>query len=132
MAHDAKCETRAIRSVRFSGPESLCLTHDCLAVYCELEATKTAKDGAYAERNKLVAFISKIYPASLERHDENDKTWENDWRWIVFIDSPCGQVSWHIHDSELPMFAHLPRGAGREWDGHTTEDKYARLSAYVE
>lgn len=85
-----------------------------------------AKDGAYAERNKLVAALSKLFPASLERHDGVE--WEDDWRWVVFIDLPTGQASWHIHDSELPQFAHLPRQAGRRWDGHTNEQKYARLA----
>ena len=62
---------------------------------------------------------------------------------IVFIDLPTGQVSWHIHDSEFPMFDHLqwhPRASternkwysGKKaapiWDGHTTEEKYERLA----
>ena len=93
-----------------------------------LQDAKGAKDGAYAERNKLVAALSKLFPASLERHPEEDTTWEDDWRWIVFIDLPTGQASWHLHDSELPQFSHLTRGAGRKWDGHTNAEKYDRLS----
>lgn len=96
------------------------------AKVAELEKVK---DGAYSERNQLVAALSKVFPASLERHPEDDKDWEDDWRWIVFIDLPAGQCSWHLHDSELPRFAHLKRGKGRAWDGHTTEEKYARLEA---
>lgn len=95
----------------------------------EVEAGRKAKDGAYSERNNLVAALSKLFPASLERHEESDKSWEDDWRWIVFINLPTGQVSWHIHDSELPGFNHLHRICGRVWDGHTTEEKYARLAA---
>jgi len=95
----------------------------------ENERLREQKDGAYAERNKLVAALSKLFPASLERHEESDKTWEDDWRWIVFINLPTGQVSWHIHDSELPLFDHLYRICGRVWDGHTTEEKYRRLAA---
>jgi hypothetical protein len=37
------------------------------------------------------------------------------------------QISWHIHKSELPMFKHLKRSKDK-WDGHTTEEKYKRLS----
>lgn len=85
------------------------------------------KNRAYSERDKLVAALSKLFPASLELHPENE-AWEDDWRWIVFIDLPTGQATWHIHDSELPMFDHLPRLAGRKWDGHTTEEKYQRLA----
>lgn len=85
------------------------------------------KNNAYAERNCLVAALSKLFPASLERHPENEP-YEDDWRWIVFIDLPTGQVCWHIHDSELPLFAHLQRNAGRKWDGHDREEKYRRVA----
>jgi hypothetical protein len=98
----------------------------------ELERAREAKDGAYSERNKLVSALSKLFPASLERHEDSDKTWEDDWRWIVFINLPTGQVTWHIHDSELPNFAHLFRICGRVWDGHTTEQKYERLAALTQ
>jgi hypothetical protein len=87
-----------------------------------------AKDAAYQERDRLVAALSKIFPAFLERHSEEDKTWDDDWRWIVFILLPSGQVSWHIHDSELGMFDHVPRLVGHKWDGHTTPEKYERLA----
>ena len=87
-----------------------------------------SKDGAYSERDQLVAALSKLFPAGLERHPDEDASWENDWRWIVFIDLPTGQASWHIHDSELSMFDHLPRFTGRTWDGHSTPEKYARLA----
>ena len=38
---------------------------------------------------------------------------------VVLIELPTGQVSWH-----LPQF-------DREWDGHTTEEKYERIHAFV-
>lgn len=98
-----------------------------LAARCEV--LERQKNGAYSERNQLVAALSKMFPASLERHPEEDKAWDDDWRWIVFIDLPTGQASWHIHDSELAMFDHLPRHIGRTWDGHTTDEKYARLAS---
>lgn len=94
----------------------------------ERDALKAAKDQAYAERNKLVAALSKFLPAWLERHPEHEE-WEDDWRWTVFIDGPTRQMTWHIHDSELPLFDHLPRSNSHRWDGHTTEEKYERLAA---
>lgn len=97
------------------------------AVEAENERLRAQKDGAYSERNKLVVAISKLFPASLERHPDEDKEWEDDWRWVVYIDLPAGQASWHLHDSEVPQFDHLPRKMGRAWDGHTTEEKYRRL-----
>lgn len=91
------------------------------------------KNGAYWERNQLVAALSKLLPAGLGKHDPNDKEWEDDWRNIVYIIGigphfELVQMSWHIHDSELPMFSHLKFDPDIKWDGHTTEEKYKRLA----
>lgn len=96
-------------------------------VHARLLDMETLKNNAYAERNQLVAALSKLFPASLERHPESEE-YDDDWRWIAFIDLPTGQVCWHIHDSELPLFAHLPKNAGRRWDGHDREEKYRRVA----
>lgn len=91
------------------------------------------KNQAYKERNALVALLSKMFPSALGKHDETDELWDDAWRNIVFIDLPDGQCSWHIHDTELPNFAHLipPPGVAFpiNWDGHTTEEKYERVAA---
>lgn len=39
---------------------------------------------------------------------------------VTYIELPTGQVSWH-----LPQHVN-------DWDGHTTEEKYARTDAYVD
>lgn len=92
-----------------------------------LEATKNQ---AYKERNVLVCLLSKIFPSWLGRHPAEDKDWEDDWRWIVFIMLPAGQCSWHIHDSEYQDYAHLAEDKKGKWDGHTTEEKYNRIERY--
>lgn len=89
---------------------------------------KESKDSAYRERNMLVCALTKLFPAYLARHDESDESWERDWMWIVYIDLPTGQVSWHIHDSEFTKFSHLEIKENN-WDGHNTERKYQRLLA---
>ena len=86
------------------------------------------KDGAYTERNRLVAYLCSLFPSSLERHPEDDKEWEDDWRWVVYVDLPHGQASWHLHDSHLPLFDHVKRLQGRKWDGTTTEQKYDQMA----
>lgn len=93
-----------------------------------------SKDNAYWERMQLVAFLSHLYEAHLCRHPDEDKTWEDDWRWIVCIHTPAGQMTWHMHDSHLEYFGHLAKkseamGNDNHWDGHTTEEKYDRLKA---
>jgi hypothetical protein len=97
----------------------------------DLLKLQNEKNAAYAERDKLVCALSKLFTSYLSRHPESDKTWDDDWRWIVFItirtDKGLEQLSWHIHDSEFEMFSHLTI-LSNEWDGHTTEEKYDRLS----
>lgn len=110
----------------------------------QIAEEKEKRDQAYLERNELVCALSKIFPAWLERHPEHEE-WEDDWRWIVFIDIPAkffpdpnisavhdavwrGQLTWHIHDSELNKFNHLDRKLGlNSWDGHDSVEKYRRL-----
>ncbi len=91
------------------------------------------KDMAYSERDRCVAAIAALavrlnWSVWLGRHEASDKSWDHDWRTIVFMNLPSGQVSWHIHDSELPWFDFVPMIPERPWDGHTTQQKYARLA----
>ncbi len=94
----------------------------------EIAVQATSKNAAYAERNKLVALISSLYPSQLQRHPEEDLDWEDDWRWLVFVELPTGQATWHLHDSDLQLFDHLRRDLPpKKWDGHSTERKYERV-----
>lgn len=54
----------------------------------EIEKIKKQKDAAYWERNQLIAALSKLFPANLAKHPEDDKEWEDDWRTIVVIALP--------------------------------------------
>lgn len=85
-----------------------------------------AKNAAYAERNKLVALLARLYPSGIRR--TAIEGWEPEWHGCVYIDSPVGQLSWHYHDSEAHLFAGLPPYE-KDWDGHTTDEKYARIDA---
>lgn len=88
-------------------------------------------DAVYAERNRCVGAIARMaqrlgWTVGLGYH--TDPNWEDDWRNIVYIDTPRGQISWHFHDSEKPLFDWMPPYDG-DWDGHTTDEKYERLAA---
>ena len=90
-----------------------------------IEKLEAARDGAYTERNRLVAFIASIYPSGVKK--TAIPGWDEAWHNCVYIDLPVGQASWHYHNDEAHLFAHLPPYES-EWDGHTTEEKYERLS----
>jgi hypothetical protein len=91
-----------------------------------------AKDNAYAERDKCLVLIALMaqrlgLTTGIGLHvDKPDEDWDTEWRNILFIDLPTGQVSWHIHDSETHWFYFVGAYSG-EWDGHTTDEKYQRV-----
>lgn len=88
---------------------------------------KMDNNSVYKERNDLVCVLSKIFPAWLGKHDGED--WDDEWRNIVYIETPNGQASWHIKDRELENFSHLTLDDTKSYDGHSTEEKYDRLRA---
>ena len=87
-----------------------------------MENLRKDKDLAYSERNKLVAVLSKVYPSYLGKHEEGDLSWGKEWLNIVYIETPNGQCSWHIHEDLIPLFAHLEINTSKKWDGHSTEE----------
>lgn len=82
-------------------------------------------NAVYQERNRLVSFVSRCYPSYLAPAPDA----EPGFNWIVFVETPEGQMSWHLHDDELELFNHCPRWQSAAWDGHTTDLKYERLLA---
>jgi len=86
-------------------------------------------NAVYHERNMLVAYLATCYPSHLARHPEDD-AWDDDWRWLVCVHTPAGQMMWHLHDSEYPLFTWLTQQPN-DWDGHTTAEKYTCLLGLI-
>jgi hypothetical protein len=96
------------------------------------KVAESSKDEAYRERNQCVAALAKMadslgYPIGMAQHELSPgQEWDENWRNIIFIDLPTGQVSWHLHISEFPQFHWVGTYSGK-WDGHDTPEKYRRL-----
>lgn len=92
-----------------------------------------ALSAAYRERAHLTAHLAASYPAVLvEGADASAPDWP-----VLFVKLPTGQASWHISPTDLDLFSHVRRTmAGMPdapvWDGHSTEEKYARVDAHAE
>jgi hypothetical protein len=84
--------------------------------------------GIYRERAHLVAHLAALYPSALVHgSDPNAPDWP-----VIYIDTPRGQLSWHLATEDLDLFAHVPVPTGDQapkWDGHTTTEKYQRLAS---
>jgi hypothetical protein len=103
------------------------------------EITDTVADlhqritSVYRERDRLVAALAKIFPSHLRR----DPGEEVGFQTTVCIHLPAGQATWHLADDELVFFDFLTAYDLKnqavydtcQYDGHTTQAKYERLSA---
>lgn len=98
-----------------------------------IEDAVKERDAAYTERVRLLAVLAFIYESALV-HDDNSR--DPDWEWILFIEFPTGQASWHIKTSDLLLLRNVrtvkPPLGRWEWDGHSTETKYKRLQNLAE
>ena len=81
----------------------------------------------YTERNRLVTALAWVGGYPLSWADAPDA----EGYVIVYLESPAGQLSWHMKAEEathlLPLSGANKAPAGI-WDGHTTEKKYERLA----
>lgn len=79
----------------------------------------------YTERAILVAHLAAIYPSHIGYTDPDEPDWP-----VVIIETPTGQMSWHIAPDDVHLFEHVMETDRmcRGWDGHSTTEKYRRLA----
>ncbi len=83
-------------------------------------------NGVYNERNRVIALLTKFYPSYIAIDDSEEEGFRN----VVYMETPEGQLSWHITDEEVSLFKHLNYEDNR-WDGHTTKEKYKRIERLI-
>lgn len=99
---------------------------------CQGVADGQALDAAYRERAHLVALLAAMTPGAViaPALDLDEPGW-----WIAYLNVGGRQASWHINPRDALLFAaveHVGADDPRaQWDGHTTEDKYAWIAAYT-
>lgn len=89
------------------------------------------RDGAYRERAQLLALLAVHHPAVLAPAPDVDED-----GWLILYMRIGGKVAtWHIAPGDLELFDHVERVSAGDprawWDGHTTEEKYARIQHHV-
>lgn len=96
--------------------------------------TETADDTdlnrLYTERAHLLALLALHYPAYIAESDRDNPGWP-----VLTIDTPAGQMAWHLASRDLELFPHVRRADNDEaadaYDGHTTSDKLERIRARI-
>jgi len=104
------------------------LVKDYTRLQDEASMYEATVGSVYDERNRVVAALAALamhlgWQAGVRQDEDGDPEWP-----VVLIDTPKGQVSWHVRRTQLQLFHFLPE-YGKPWDGHTTEDKYERIAA---
>ncbi|MFJ5176680.1 hypothetical protein ACIP68_22945 [Streptomyces griseoviridis] len=103
--------------------------HDLKALGEQKRAAEQERDGAYRERNTLVALLAAYTSGAVvaPAPDVAEPGWQ-----IVYLYPGGRQASWHAgpRDADLlQALEHVPLDDPRaQWDGHTTTEKYARLT----
>lgn len=89
------------------------------------------RDGAYRERAQLLALLASLHPSVIAPAPDVD---EDGWQ-ILYLWIGGKQASWHIAPRDAELYAHIehvPANDRRaQWDGHTTEQKYAHLGRHA-
>lgn len=78
----------------------------------------------YRERAHLVALLAAVYPSHIGHTDPAAPD-----RAVATLQLPTGQATWHIEDDDEDLFQHVEHDPAHSfaWDGHSTEEKYARI-----
>jgi hypothetical protein len=97
-------------------------------------ALRTQRDDAYAQRDRLLALLCALgLDLGWDAWMGADAQGEDGFRNVVYLQLPTGQLAFHVPDMHAGLlFAFLPGRTPAGWDGHTNEQKWARVDACVE
>ncbi len=96
------------------------------------ESAEGERDGAYRERAHLVALLAAMTDSAViaPAPDVDEPGWQ-----IVYLTIGGHQATWHISPRDADLVAHIepvePDDPRAQWDGHSTELKYARIAAHT-
>ena len=95
----------------------------------ELPALRKAKNTAYRFRNLLAAALAAHYPAVV--YETTDEGWQKEWATCLYIQLPTGQVSFHFHESERHLVAHVPMAEANPWDKSGLDEHVERIEGLI-
>lgn len=88
------------------------------AMFCRFLEQAMNRDQDYEVRYGLVLYLVAVAHAMGYQSGFRIDPTEPEWP-VAFIELPTGQVSWHMPQHPA------------EWDKHTTEDKFRRITEYL-
>lgn len=91
-------------------------------------SNQSAPSEAYFDRNQAAQLLAVLASAAGWRVGVGSDPAEPNWP-VLYVDTPEGQVSWHLPKNELMV--DLPSYDG-EWDGHSVKEKRQRIARLLE
>lgn len=87
------------------------------------------RQSVYRERNMCVAAIVRAAIQNNWNVGYVQEQFEDGIWYIIYIDTPNGQISWHISSKEYEEYFKgiCINKYNSKWDNHTNEEKYKRL-----
>jgi hypothetical protein len=94
---------------------------------------REATDTAYTQRAiAAIAFAHTVLAlggtAGVGQDDRQDQAEE--WRVVLYVDTPAGQLSWHIAPADQPMLAGLPEYKGK-WSGSSNSSNTEFYKSFI-
>jgi hypothetical protein len=115
----------------YSHEQNLRLAQQMLDQQGQINDLTAERDGAYRERAQLLALLAALHPSVIAPAPDVD---EPGWQ-ILYLRIGGRQASWHIAPRDAELLAHvqhIPADDRRaQWDGHTTEEKYADIGEHA-
>jgi hypothetical protein len=92
------------------------------------QATALDIDNLYRDRAHILSLLALHYPACIAHSDQANPDWP-----VLMLETPTGQMTWHLAARDLDLFPHVRRepdaeAAAQAYDGHTTADKHRRIT----
>lgn len=85
-------------------------------------AAEAVTMSVYRERAHLVAFLTTLYPSVGAYNDPEEPEF-----CVVYVETPAGQMRWHIHPDDMDLFDGICIVDDHRWDEHSTVEKYRKL-----
>lgn len=95
------------------------------------ELLRSQRDNTSIENRNLVAVLSRVFPSVIAHHTPDESGVDNDWGYVVYMQLPTGQVSFHVGE-DRSWFSHLIIANISPWDGHSSEEKWIRIAKFVD
>ncbi|MEV6124403.1 hypothetical protein AB0M23_28500 [Streptomyces sp. NPDC052077] len=119
---------------QYSTEQNLRLAQKMLDQQGQITDLTKERDGAYRERAHLLAWLAGLHAPNAVLAPAIDIDDEDGW-WLLFLTIAGRQLSWHIAPRDVALLNHVERvdvaDPRAQWDGHTTEEKYARIAAWT-